>query len=110
MVRLPNVDLSHSITANIAGNEPQGCTLGSHALGKPKQQRWTTGVAQAVAATLSGGAALVSILSYTSTAGIAVPVLGPIGAVAGAFIGYTAGPSIARRSRATRSRRPGSRR
>ena len=42
-------------------------------MGKPKQQRWTTGVAQAVAATLSGGAALVSILSYTSAAGIAVP-------------------------------------
>ncbi|HEU4526175.1 MAG TPA: Ig-like domain-containing protein [Gemmatimonadales bacterium] len=42
-------------------------------MGKPKQQRWTTGVAQAVAATLSGGAALVSILSYTSSAGIAVP-------------------------------------
>ncbi len=37
-------------------------------------------------------------------------VLGPIGAVAGAFIGYSAGPSIARswgidRSRATRQRR-----
>jgi hypothetical protein len=42
-------------------------------LGKPKQQRFSTGVAQAVAATLSGGAALVSILSYTSSAGIAVP-------------------------------------
>ena len=42
-------------------------------MGKPKQQRWTTGVAQGAAAMLSGGAALVSILSYTSSAGIAVP-------------------------------------
>ena len=42
-------------------------------MGKPKQVRWTAGVAQAMAATLSGGAALVSILSYTSSAGIAVP-------------------------------------
>ena len=41
-------------------------------MSKPKQ-RWTSGLAQAVAATLSGGAALVSILSYTSSAGIAVP-------------------------------------
>ncbi len=36
-------------------------------------QRWTIGLARAVAATLSGGAALVSILSYTSSAGIRVP-------------------------------------
>src|SRR5947209_20306971 len=40
-------------------------------------------------------------------------VLGPIGAVAGAFIGYSAGPSIARswgldRSRAARQRRQAS--
>ena len=35
--------------------------------------RWTTGAAQVMAATLSGGAALVSILSYTSSAGIPVP-------------------------------------
>ena len=40
-------------------------------------------------------------------------VLGPIGAVAGAFIGYSAGPSIARswgidRSRASRQRRQAS--
>jgi hypothetical protein len=39
----------------------------------PPQQRWTIGVARAVATTLSGGAALVSILSYTSSAGIRVP-------------------------------------
>jgi Bacterial Ig-like domain (group 1) len=70
---LPNVDLSLSIQPGIAGIEPQGCTLGSHALSKPKQQRWTAGVAQGIAAMLSGGAALVSILSYTSSAGIAVP-------------------------------------
>jgi hypothetical protein len=42
-------------------------------LSKPKQQRWTVGFAQGIAAMLSGGAALVSILSYTSSAGIAVP-------------------------------------
>src|SRR3954453_16838736 len=41
-------------------------------------------------------------------------VLGPVGAVAGAFIGYSAGPSIARswgidRSRAARQRRQASR-
>lgn len=48
------------------------CTLGSHAVSKPKQ-RWPAGVAQAVTATLSGGAALVSILNYTSSAGIPVP-------------------------------------
>jgi hypothetical protein len=42
-------------------------------LSKPKQQRWTAGFAQGIAAMLSGGAALVSILSYTSSAGIAVP-------------------------------------
>ncbi|HEX2220096.1 MAG TPA: Ig-like domain-containing protein [Gemmatimonadales bacterium] len=36
-------------------------------------QRWTIGLARAIAATLSGGAALVSILSYTSSAGIRVP-------------------------------------
>jgi hypothetical protein len=48
------------------------CSLGSHAVSKPKQ-RWTAGFAQAVAATLSGGAALVSILSYTSSAGLSVP-------------------------------------
>ena len=47
--------------------------MGSHALSKPKQQRWTVGFAQGIAAMLSGGAALVSILSYTSSAGIAVP-------------------------------------
>ena len=70
---LPNVDRSLPIQPGITGIEPQGCTLGSHALGKPKQQRWTAGVAQGIAAMLSGGAALVSILSYTSSAGIAVP-------------------------------------
>jgi hypothetical protein len=42
-------------------------------LSKPKQPRWTVGFAQGIAAMLSGGAALVSILSYTSSAGIAVP-------------------------------------
>ncbi|HEY7612070.1 MAG TPA: Ig-like domain-containing protein [Gemmatimonadales bacterium] len=36
------------------------------------------GVAQAVAATLSGGAALVSILSYTHSAGISVPGTTPL--------------------------------
>jgi hypothetical protein len=70
---LPNVVPVPLHPAAIVDTEPQGCTLGSHALGKPKQPRWTTGVAQGVAATLSGGAALVSILSYTSSAGIAVP-------------------------------------
>ena len=35
--------------------------------------RWTAGAARVVATTLSGGAALVSILSYTSSAGIPVP-------------------------------------
>lgn len=35
--------------------------------------RWTAGAARLVAATLSGGAALASILSYTSSAGIPVP-------------------------------------
>jgi adhesin/invasin len=38
---------------------------------------WTTGAARVAAATLSGGAALVSILSYTSSAGIAVPGVPP---------------------------------
>ena len=52
-------------------------TLGSHAASKPKQ-RWTAGFAQAVAATLSGGAALVSILSYTGSAGIPVPGIPPL--------------------------------
>jgi adhesin/invasin len=55
----------------------KGVHLTSHAVSKPKQ-RWSTGVAQAVAATLSGGAALVSILSYTSSAGIAVPGMTPL--------------------------------
>jgi adhesin/invasin len=39
--------------------------------------RWTSGAARLVAATLSGGAALVSILSYTSSAGIPVPGIVP---------------------------------
>ena len=39
--------------------------------------RWTAGAARIVAATLSGGAALVSILNYTSSAGIAVPGVAP---------------------------------
>ncbi len=39
--------------------------------------RWTTGAARVVAASLSGGAALASILSYTSSAGIPVPGVPP---------------------------------
>ena len=39
--------------------------------------RWTAGAARAIAATLSGSAALASILSYTSAAGIPVPGLPP---------------------------------
>lgn len=35
--------------------------------------RWTTGAARVMATTLSGGAALVSILSYTNSAGFPVP-------------------------------------
>jgi hypothetical protein len=40
---------------------------------KAPKGRWTTGAARLMAATLSGGAALASILSYTSSAGIPVP-------------------------------------
>ena len=40
------------------------------------ESRWTAGAARVVAAMLSGGAALASILSYTSSAGIPVPGAG----------------------------------
>ena len=40
------------------------------------ESRWTAGAARVLAAMLSGGAALASILSYTSSAGIPVPGAG----------------------------------
>jgi hypothetical protein len=59
----------------------------------PPQQRWTIGVARAVATTLSGGAALVSILSYTSSAGIRVPG-GLVPTPASRAHSVTIGPSV----------------
>ena len=59
---------------------------------KTAKPRWTAGAARMVAAMLSGGAALVSILSYTSSAGIPVP-----GAAALALLrahSVTVGPSL----------------
>ncbi|MGH7581078.1 MAG: Ig-like domain-containing protein, partial [Gemmatimonadales bacterium] len=59
---------------------------------KTAKPRWTAGAARLVAAMLSGGAALVSILSYTSSAGIPVP-----GAAALALLrvhSVTVGPSL----------------
>lgn len=55
----------------------RSAALRSHAVAKAKP-RWTAGAARVGATTLSAGAALTSILSYTSSAGIAVPRVPPV--------------------------------
>ncbi len=54
--------------------------------------RWTAGAARVGAATLSGGAALASILSYTSSAGIAMPGAAAVAALRVHTV--TIGPTI----------------
>jgi hypothetical protein len=66
--------------------------LGTKAIEKPRL-RWTAGLAQGVAATLSGGAALVSILNYTSAAGLPVAA-GLIPTAASRAHRVTVGPAV----------------
>ena len=54
------------------GGRGRSAALRSHAVTRAKP-RWTAGAARVGAAALSGGAALASILSYTSSAGIPMP-------------------------------------